>query len=119
MSTQPKAQGWKPKAYASIAKYYALLEEEASFKQRLEETQLECEKLGVDFRYGGPQVNGEDALICPCGTIVALSYENDRAPRVDGVLHCAPCREKSREAAKQDAKEEARVLPPQPAEVDF
>lgn len=114
---QKPLKGWQSAAHSELAKYYAVLAERDAFEQRLADAKAACERAGVTFRFGSPQVDtGEDAYRCPCGAVVVNDYyARQGGLRVgDGVtVHCAPCREKSAEAAKQDAALEGTPLPKQ------
>ncbi len=120
MSAQAPAKNWKAPAYAAVAKYYAIEAERESFEGRLREAREEAEKLGVTFRYGSPDVSASEALLCPCGNVVALDYESRRAVRgPDGVLHCEPCRAKTTQAQQEDDANEKglpKPVSPPPAE---
>ena len=107
--SQADAKNWKTAAYAAVAGHYKLLEEKESWEERIAASRAECARLGVSFGWDDePAVaNTSRALVCPCGTIIPLDYDNERAPRTDGVLHCKACREKTRAAVEADAAEEA------------
>jgi len=103
-------KGWKPKAFEALAKYFTLLEERASYESRIEEAQRVCERAGVRFRYGGPEVpSSEAAYACPCGTVIPNDYDTMAflTKNPGAQLHCDACREKASTAAKEDAKLEA------------
>lgn len=114
MSAQEQVKGWKAAAYAALSKYYAIEAERATFEERLALARVEAEKVGVSFEYNTPRVESADAALrCPCGTVIPLGYDEQRLARgTDGVLHCAPCREKTAAAVAADAKEEGRTPPP-------
>lgn len=126
MSTDP-LKGWKARAFESLAEYYKLLEEKASWEERIEASQRKCERSGVRFRYGGPEVPSSNlAFLCPCGSVVAEDYDvmKLRQANPDVVVHCDDCREKSRTAAREDAALEGRVAVPEtktppPEEIPF
>ena len=103
-------KGWKPKAFDALAKYFALLEERESYEARIEEAQRACERAGVRFRYGSPEVpTSNEAYACACGTVIPDDYDTmmflKKHPGAQ--LYCNACREKSAAAAKEDAKIEA------------
>ena len=108
--SQERTKTWKGPAFAALAKLYEIEAERESYEGRLLQARAEAMRLGVSFQYGAPTVENVDALVCPCGALVPLDYSNDRLPRIDGVLHCHPCREKAAAAAAHDAKEEGRKL---------
>jgi hypothetical protein len=99
--SQQRVKTWKAAAFAAVAKVY-------EFEGLLEQARADAMRLGVSYQYGNPTVENVDALVCPCGAFVPLDYANERVPRIDGVLHCQPCREKAA-AAQHDANEEGRT----------
>jgi hypothetical protein len=117
--SQENAKGWKPKAYAAISKFYKVLEERATFEERLDEARAACVRAGVEFssyRDNSPTVTTDDAVVCPCGSIVPLDYEARRLPRgPDGVLHCAACREKTQQVQRDDAASAAVATTEKPS----
>ncbi len=117
MSAQENAKNWKGRACAALAKFYAVKAEQEEFETKLEAAREECRKAGISFRYSHSEPDmpsASAALICPCGTVVPLDWDNERVPRTAGVLHCAACREKAATAAREDAIAEGRPDPAAP-----
>lgn len=109
-------KNWKAAAYAALAEFYKVESERASFEERLEKARRDCERAGVNFRYGSPRVEDSDvAYTCNCGAIVTYYF----GQQLPATHVCAECAEKSSAAAAQDAALEGRPVPapaPKPAE---
>jgi hypothetical protein len=112
--TQKPLKGWQAAAHGALAKYYTVLAERETYEVRLEAAKAEAERAGVSFRFGEPKVDaGEEALRCPCGAVVVLDYYRRADRDSKATIHCQPCRDKSAEAAAQDAELEGTPLPAQ------
>lgn len=117
MSAQQPLKNWKAAAFAAISKYYTVESEKASYEERLEQAKRECERAGVSFRYGSPNVDHvQDAFSCPCGAVVVFDYGQARP--TSPPFHCRHCIEKTQAAVEQDQNEEAvRARVEKPSEV--
>lgn len=122
MSNAPVRE-WKSKAFAAIAALYKLREERATMDDRITEALAACERAGctVDRRWGSepdPSIEGQEAVSCGCGAVIALTYTTRELPRP---LSCRFCNDAARIAVATDAALE-KGLPAVAAkleEVDF